>query len=649
MTTTLNKGLLAPSDIADLAGVSRAAVSNWRKRVADFPEPSGGTASRPLFAASDVREWLQRHPDKDKAAKSETRTSREWDSALWAIANDLRGEMSGEDMSMLIAEAAVASAKGLPIATNDDMPSTVRKYLPAAIKSIPVTELPRVVDGLLERTARAQGKSVGLLGFVGSRTSTLLASLAAPMKGGTLYDPTCGIGAALLEAIAMGARPDRIVGEDIMETAIRLTDARASLRGIEIETSVNDIVLADPDPTLKADVILAEPPFSLPMTDNAALLDSRLQFGIPPRRNLDGFWPQHVVSHLAEGGVGYVITTPGFLFRSGPEAEIRANLLRSGWVRAIVSLPGRMVPHTSIPLVLLVLEKTEGKEVLLIDGSSCESPETSVSHWLLDESALNDVPHQYVPILDLLEGDSILSPPRWIEQTPVSPANIQNTYFAARSELKQSAAQLDTTASQLWEPHVHTQPQVLTVGELIEAGALEMVPPQPSRAYEGTELEQRLIDAATIRRQELPVVAELEPLEDQELTMPGDVLVTTMNGVQTLVDAEGGLIPTGGVYRLRVLDPAAIDPNYLADVLRGDWNLRFAQSTALRSIPIRDIEVPIIPIAEQESTRTIFAQARELRELAKQVSEASDSLTETTLTALRHGINLTPSAERHTK
>jgi hypothetical protein len=649
MTSPTLDGLLSPSDIADLAGVSRAAVSNWRKRIQDFPKPSGGSANKPLFATSDVKKWLQKHPDKDKVAEGRGSLEREWDSDLWGIANELRASMAADHFGALVLETAASSLQGASLVGFEDVPEKVRESLRSIIEAIPATELARSVDKLLERTSRAQGKSAGSIGFVGSRTSQLLASLASSMKGGTLYDPVCGVGVALLQAVELGAQPDRIVGEDIDVRAIQIAEARATLRGIELEARVGDVILNDTDPSLKADVILAEPPLSLRMAEGTSLIDSRLQFGIPPLRNLDGFWPQHVVSHLADGGVGYILTTPGFLFRRGAESDIRANLLRKGWVRAIVSLPGKMLPYTLTPLSLMVLQQTGGKDVLLIDGSECESPETQVSRWLTDESALSEVPNQLIQVSELIEDDSVLSPSRWVARAPVSAADVQSSYSQDHADLVRSIEELNTLKRELGNPIALTQHQILTMAELIEAGALEVVAAKPVSTYRDTNLKRRVVDAAAIRSQEVPPVDGYEPDEDPALTLPGDVLVSTMNDIQAMVDESGGLIPAGSIYRIRVLDRNALDPYYLAEVVRGDWNLRFAAGSTIPRVPIRDIEVPIIPIADQKSAYAAIADVRKTQELADRVAQGSNALATTMLTALRQGIDLSVSAEWPTK
>lgn len=70
------------------------------------------------------------------------------------------------------------------------------------------------------------------------------------------------------------------------------------------------------------------------------------------------------------------------------------------------------------------------------------------------------------------------------------------------------------------------------------------------------------------------------------LTQPGDVLLTTIDKVRATVDEEGGHFPVGSVSRIRILDHTKLDPHYLADVLAGNWNLRFAAGTAIQRIPV---------------------------------------------------------------
>lgn len=643
MTTPTHDGLLAPSDIADLAGVSRAAVSNWRKRMSDFPQPTAGSASKPLFAASDIETWLAAHPEKRKSNDPDDVNAKEWESQLWGVANHFRGRVDPYYLGELFLRTAVDLVEGRPSHASRHVDQRSIDELRSALESIKREKLPRAIDGLLERTSRSLGKAGGESGFIGSRTSVLLSSLASSINGGTLYDPACGIGVALLQALEMGARPDRVVGHEINQTAIEIAKGRATLSGAIIELSLADVIRSDPDPGLRADVIIAEPPFGLRLDRETTMVDPRLRFGIPPRSSGDSFWLQHVVAHLAPGGVGYVLTSPGILFRSGTEARIRRNLLLGGWVRAVVALPGKMLPQTSIAPVLWVLGDPAGSsrdEVLLIDAAKVERPENDVATWLADDASLAGIPHAWVSIDELAAGNADLSPARWMLADEIDTSELAAAYDRAAAQLLQAGTELPATVLHIDPPHLEGEPQILTVAALVEAGAIEVALARPQRQGE-PEFEDRRVDAHAVRTRDLVPTSGL-PLVDEHsaLTQSGDVLVTTVERVRAVVDDEGGHFPTGSIARIRVLDRAKLDPHYLADVLAGEWNLRFATGTAIQRIPVREIEIPVPTLEEQRAIHEAVRKAGEAKQLAEQLSVASGNLTNTLLNAVRHGVPL---------
>ncbi|MBS1675280.1 MAG: N-6 DNA methylase [Actinobacteria bacterium] len=643
MTTPTHDGLLAPSDIADLAGVSRAAVSNWRKRMKDFPQPTGGSASKPLFAATEIEAWLSAHPEKRKPDADGVADVRAWESHLWGVANMFRGHVDVHDFGELFLRTAVELAEGRPSLASHHVNQRSVDELRRVLESIPREDLPRAIDGLLERTSRALGKAAGETGFVGSRTSALLASLAATVDGGTLYDPACGIGVALLQARGLGATPDRIVGHEINAAAAEIALGRAALRGVDLEVRVGDVLRDDPDPGLRANVIIAEPPYGLRVDRDTTLLDPRLRFGIPPRSSGDSYWLQHVVAHLAPGGVGYVLTSPGVLFRSGAEAGIRRNLLLGGWVRAIVALTGKMLPQTSIAPVMWVLGESKASargSVLLIDASKVETPEGEVAGWLTDEASLVDVPHAYVPIDELAAGNADLSPARWMLADEIDSAQLIADFDRAAAQLLHASTALPTAAQRLEAPGIAGEPPVLTIASLVDAGAIEVAPARPPRQG-SPAFEDRRVDSTAVRTRELAPVTAIVADDHDVLTRPGDVLLTTVDRVRAVVDEEGGHFPVGSISRIRIADRAKLDPHYLADVLAGEWNLRFASGTTIQRVPVREIEIPVPSLEDQRAIHNTISKAREAKQLARQASEAADSLTTVILNAVRHGVTLT--------
>lgn len=643
MTTPTHEGLLAPSDIADLAGVSRAAVSNWRKRMTDFPQPAGGSPSKPLFAAADIDSWLSTHPEKRKNSATAESSKRAWESRLWGLANHFRGQVSAHELGGLFLRVAVDILEERPSRVSTNVDQRAIDDLRYALESVPREELPSAIDAFLGRTTRALGKAAGETGFVGSRTSYLLASLAAASNRGTLYDPACGVGVALLQALEMGARPERVLGHEINETAASIARGRAKLHGVDLEVHTADVLLNDPDPALRAGVIIAEPPFGIRVDRSTTMVDPRLRFGIPPRSSADAYWLQHVIAHLEDGGVGYVITSPGLLFRSGAEAKIRRNLLLGGWVRAIVGLPGKMLPQTAIAPVLWVLGQAEspaGDSVLLVDASGAESPERNVARWLADEASLEEVPHARVAFDELAAGNADLSPARWVRIEAVDTAQMTADFECAQSQILEASAHLPAVARALEPPLLTTEPAVMTVTALIEAGAIELASARPPRQG-SPEFSDRQVDAAAVRTRSLAPAPDDVDADHGILTLPGDVLLTTVDKIRAVVDEHGGHLAVGSIARIRVLDQSKLDPQYLADVLSGEWNLRLAAGTAIQRIPVREVEVPILSLDDQIAVHRAIDKARQAKQLALQVSEAADTLTTALLNAVRYGVTLT--------
>jgi N-6 DNA Methylase len=277
VTNVEEQGLVGPSDIADIAGVSRSAVSNWRKRAEDFPDPVAGTSAKPLFSREAVNEWLMRRGYVPRADHGET--------GIWAAMNAVRAELSADDAAELI--LSLACARKLTVVMEATRPSQMRwadlsssrphdledrlcdlfgKLDPTggllscevlSRRHVPSQALGRIIDALgladlshlgvaadfvLERLARSQGKVGADHGFIGSRTSALLARLAAARPGEVLYDPACGIAVALLAAVSDGARASRVVGRDVSDQALRMARQRALLHDVDIELTKTNVL-----------------------------------------------------------------------------------------------------------------------------------------------------------------------------------------------------------------------------------------------------------------------------------------------------------------------------------------------------------------------------------------------------------------------
>lgn len=637
------QGLLTASDIADLAGVSRAAVSNWRNRQDDFPEPVGGTATKPLFARAEISEWLTAHGYSVKTNDAQ--------SAVWGAMNHLRGPLDMRDAGLLVVAllAEHATTQCLPdtyerLAQQVD-PHTM-KMLREVIAEVPVDQAASVADFVLERSAKSLGKMGGESGFIGSRTSAILINLATGRgRGrGVLYDPACGMATVLLGACENSDGWTRLVGHDINEASLALAAARAELHQRDIDLSQGNVLAHDPDPALVADTIVLEPPFGLRLDTDARFADARFMFGLPPRTNADTAWLQHAIAHLAPEGRAYVITPMGALFRSGQEGRIRAAMLEAGCVEAVVGLPGKMLPQTAIPLAVWVLRAPHtgaDQQVLLIDASQSEDPENHIVDWLADPDAHHGVPHATITVADLIADGANLTPQRWTEQPTVDSTELAATYHHAVGQVTDLTARLCVPVSDLGPAPELAETRPMTIAELLSEGVLEQRPGKAFDRYRDIDaaLEAHVVTAGMVRDHALPHPAPHGVHPD--LTAPGDVLVTTMHAIRAVVDPVGGHLPGTGVTRLRITNPAVLDSDYLASMLVGEWNNDLQAGTTITRAPIKDLAIPMATLADQHKITSALAQVQQIHQLATKLARHAEDITTALGNAVRYNAPLT--------
>lgn len=645
MSPQLHTGLVSPSDIAGMAGVSRGAVSNWRKRASDFPQPIAGTSSKPLFSLQEVSDWLRSNGHSIKRDQGET--------AVWSAMNLLRDDLPVEESVELLMTLAVARKRGTrPPTEFPTLRPEILERVDQAIAGVDVSDYGAMVDFTLERLAKAQAKMGSGFGFIGSRTSTLLANIAANRPGGVLYDPACGIAVALIEAVEAGARPDRVVGHEINLYAIRTAAQRAELHDVAIELEATDVLAEDIDPRLQADTVILDPPFGMRLDrPGRRLMDNRFEFGPPPRTSADTAWFQHAIAHLTETGRAYVLSPAVTLARGGEEGKIRAELVRQGCIEAVVGLPGKMLPHTSMPLALWVLRRPDhtgsAGVVLVIDASEATAPEACVHKWLSDAEERRAVPHVSVPIADVLAADAVLSPQRWVDQTEPDPADVISTYQDGWIRIHRSMQQVQNALSSFEYVESDVRSRVMTVGALVEHGILELRLGRPKDRYDDApkSIRERIITASDVRDGRLGATP-LQPRDNNpDWTHEGDVLVTTMHTVRARVDDIGGHIPSTGVYRLRVRDREVLSPEYLASVLTGSWNDRFQGGSTIQRAHVKDLEVPLLPIDEQRSIHRALSTLGVLREHATHMAEGASAVAASLLESIRYNAPLSESAD----
>jgi type I restriction enzyme M protein len=230
--------------------------------------------------------------------------------------------------------------------------------------------LGRAYEYFLSQFASAEGKKGGEF-YTPRCIVRLLVEMIEPFKG-RVYDPCCGSSGMFVQSVefirahASGngnggkARGDiSIYGQESNYTTWRLVKMNLAIRGIEGQIAHGDSFHNDRFPDLKADYILANPPFNVSDWRGELLKDDkRWKYGLPPAGNANFAWVQHMVHHLAPTGLaGFVLANGSMSSNQSGEGEIRKNLIEADLVDCMVALPGQLFYSTQIPACLWFLAR----------------------------------------------------------------------------------------------------------------------------------------------------------------------------------------------------------------------------------------------------------------------------------------------------
>lgn len=231
--------------------------------------------------------------------------------------------------------------------------------------------LGRSYEYFLQQFAGAEGKKGGDF-YTPRSVVKLLVEMIEPYRG-RVYDPCCGSGGMFVQSERFieehgGRRTDlSVYGQEFNDTTWRLAKMNLAIRGIEANLGPHreDTFLNDLHKDLKADFVLANPPFNMSYWGGERLRDDvRWAYGVPPAGNANFAWLQHIIHHLAPGGVAGVVLANGSMSsNTGGEGEIRRRIVEADLVDCMVALPPQLFYHTQIPACLwfLARNKENGK------------------------------------------------------------------------------------------------------------------------------------------------------------------------------------------------------------------------------------------------------------------------------------------------
>ncbi|WP_405463623.1 N-6 DNA methylase [Streptomyces jietaisiensis] len=688
------------AEISRIAGVTRATVSNWRRRHEDFPEPSGGTESSPLYDLQAVRAWLASRGHASAASPTE-----ELRTMLRLHGGDGAGGTA--DLLLLVLAAArhspddLAATVRLPDA---DLAARAERDAAAVADAVPGDDADRApfkaadapVLRALYACVRDEGgqAALGVLaerqledsGASGAyRTPAPLADLLARLLPGTptrVLDPACGSGSLLAAAARRGAR--ELYGQDVLPVQARRSAVSLALTASEDNTTVTvraaDSLRADAFPELLADAVLCNPPYGVRDWGHDELAyDSRWAYGVPARAESELAWVQHALAHLTPGGHAVLLLPPATASRASGR-RVRAELVRSGALRAVLALPvGAAVP-LHVPLQIWLLRRPEPggpdrTSVLFVDTAETAMPagpgdtgavsrtrgsggRAALLDWkrigdraLRAWHAFTDSPDTFegepgvaraVGVVDLLDDMVDLTPARLVRasRAEVDPAKLSAEVEASRLDLVEAAGSLGRAAGyDGWNPADGSARdwRTATVSDLARGGALTLLRtvPEGARARDeeggGTGDETRpVLTAADLALGSGPTGDPAKHLnETAPVIAGGDVLVRSMaNGggpmARVAGQAEAGALLGHQVHLFRP-DPARLDAWFLAGFLSADDNVAGAStgSTVVTVNPGR-LRVPLLPLEEQRRYGEAFRRVHELRAEAQRATRLAE-------------------------
>lgn len=238
--------------------------------------------------------------------------------------------------------------------------------------------LGRTYEYCLSKFAEQEGKLAGEF-YTPSCVVRTLVEVLQPYNG-RVYDPACGSGGMFVQSAKFIERHSgnindlSVYGQDSNPTTWKMAQMNLAIRGIEANLGEYnaDTFFNDCHPTLRADFIMANPPFNLSDWGADKLKDDvRWKYGMPPAGNANFAWLQHMIHHLAPNGkIGMVLANGSLSSQSGGEGEIRQNIINADLVECIVAMPTQLFYTTQIPVSLWFLAKNKKQKgkTLFIDA-----------------------------------------------------------------------------------------------------------------------------------------------------------------------------------------------------------------------------------------------------------------------------------------
>lgn len=603
-----SEAVATSAEIARLANIDRAVVSNWRRRYEDFPQPVGGTTASPLFSLDQIENWLRVNKPKVRLSAE----GRVWQE-LKTLGDDLRlsqvltatglflrhikvGEwprlaaLPDEALETAVARKIRRSAEGRA-GFPESLPSGTASLLRAVAELAEVEGEARLFEFFATRFLEAHQRS-----FAASPTAlaTLMVSLVGK-DSRTVLDPACGTGTLLVAANSPGRQ---LLGQELDSDLAQLAAVRLALITDQRRVLPGDALRADAFSGELVDAVVCNPPFNERDWGHDELAaDSRWEYGLPPRMESELAWVQHALAHVKPGGrVIVLMPVTAASRRSG--RRIRAELIRRGALRAVIGVPSSMASTAGIPAHLWLLRRPAPSSridptVLFSEVGSEAEIESIVAMWerYQRDPDASQPDGCVVPLLDLLDDETDVTPTRHLVSTVVKPSDLLSLVAEIEEQLRQVHELLPTNFGALPS---RTAFSLTTIADLANVGALTVGRPGKAEEIWGE---------------------------------PGD-LVVSLGGERLDVQVLDQRASIASPQQLIKVNRQVADPHFLAGFLRSVHNHSPAggSSTGVRRDLRRAVSARLPTLADQRVYGTLFQRAEELRASLHTVAAKGETL-----------------------
>lgn len=673
-----SEATLTASGIARLANVGRAAVSNWRRRYADFPTPVGGTTTSPYFDAREVEDWLRRHGRLHQAS------TEQW---AWRHIESYQPAAQIGDVLCIAGGYLLAQAERAEAAGGDELPTprqlvTRLRALDRDLAGRIAELLPKQWTEQLTTVLRTAGQLASeqdaetafeylhnqyvtsahaLSGLAGTPDSVAELMLTLAGTGARTLDFTSGTGSLLRMAADRATRDGTLTRCHAQEihpqyalvTLLRLWFVHLRTRRARRDAQppvvhVGDSLLADALPDLRADVIVANFPFGIHNWGHDQLAyDPRWVYGLPPRTEPELAWVQHALAHLSPGGTAVVLMPPAAASRPAGR-RIRAELIRHGALRAVIGLPAGLMPPTGIGLHVWVLAQPDPQQpsagdLLVVDTTSASATrplaEVVRSAWAGYRSGdYTELPgvHRTVPAIEVLDDQVDLTPQRYLPQAgalAADPARI----ISGISDFDQLVDRVRhglPTVAQVTAAPLRAAPQA-DIADLIRSGSIAVLRAVSRGRPTGATIDAVVLAVADVLAGGPATGVTTRAVDDDPgpQVRPGDILIPVIGSAISARVATADQVGAelGAGLQLVRVDTTRFDPWFVAGVISRTDNLRVAgraSSTAngaLR-IDIRRLAIPVVPLDQQRTYGHAFRQLVEFRTTLDRAAESGAAL-----------------------